>query len=166
MGRKRQDKRWRKIIAGAERLERDNAKEPCDTCAFKDSECWVTDRAIGQKILTCLQRHDWFFCHHGLECIDGVYQEPRRPDGSPDRSKMEPCGGFVRWRYQVKDLPKAGQEREVLKLQRHFLERYLTSDVIGAQSFEGITARELQAAINYALVMDGTVDDAPPPGCS
>lgn len=57
MSRKSQAKKLRKIVGEARRLERDEAKPPCATCAFSDPECWVADKAIGRKILTCLKNH-------------------------------------------------------------------------------------------------------------
>jgi hypothetical protein len=161
MGRKNQRKKLRKIFDEAKRLEVQEAKPPCTTCWSVDPECWVADRAIGQKLLTCLRNHDYFFCHDGLslDAEGHAYQAPVKADGAPDRSQMTPCGGFIRWAAQVRDLPTPQQEREVRQLQRHFLERFMTMDQAEQFRDEGFDASDLQAVINYQLYMQGLTSD-------
>jgi hypothetical protein len=156
MGRKARAKRWRRFVKAAEAHEVATAKAPCQTCAFNDPECWVADKAIGLKLLKCLEAGTYFWCHHGMR-LGGEerleYQPPLRPDGRVDTSQMEPCGGFVRWAVRLRAMTPEARQGEVLRLQRRMLTRFLAEDpTFGARMREqGIDGAMLQAGITLML---------------
>lgn len=164
MGKARQRKAWRRFFREAVRYEAQQSQPPCDTCAFKDPTAWMADQAMARKVLVCLQKPGHrFYCHHGLPVIDEHYEPPRREDGQIDTRQLTPCGGFLRWALAWREQPPRAQEREVLRMQRHFLERYMQGDADAAPSFraQGFTAADLQQAINLRMLMEYGEDDPP-----
>lgn len=158
MGKARQRKAWRRLFREAMRLEAQQSQPPCDTCAFKDPEAWIADQAMARKVLACLQKpgHQ-FYCHHGLSIIDEHYEPPRRADGQIDTRQLTPCGGFLRWALAWREKPSKEQQREVLRMQGHFLTRYLQGENVLASEWReaGWTAADLQMAINLRQEMEG-----------
>ena len=157
MGRARRDRtrrQLRRLLTGARRLDAQEAKPPCATCAFSDPEAWIADLRMAEKVLGCLRephRHR-FFCHEGLKTggeYGTTYQVPRTPDGRPDAAQLTRCGGFLRWAVPWYDRPRHEQVAEVDRLQHHYLTRFLASTHEMAVEWrrQGFTARLVQQAL-------------------
>jgi len=139
MGRARKLKEaraMRRLVDGAFKLEAKEAKKPCATCAFADPEAWVSDVDMGHKLLECLTgKAPDFYCHAGMELqigLDGeagAWLPPRTPDGSIDLSQMTRCGGYLRFAVKYRFASEAEQRQAIADLQRHMVERFLSSDV-------------------------------------
>lgn len=125
---------------------------PCSTCAFRDPETWVADKMIPSKILDCLQQPgQQFYCHKGCPVEQNAYQPPRLTDGTIDTSQLTPCSGFRQWARKWDSKPPAAQQREVFRLQRHFLTQYIRhSQVDFAVTCRkaGYSAADLAMALN------------------
>jgi hypothetical protein len=148
----RQQRRLQRLIQEARRLEAQESKPPCESCAFKDPEAWIADLRMKEKLTQCLQdpRHR-FYCHEGLPVDeDNRYQPPTRADGRPDASQMPLCGGFLRWALAVREKPPKEQERILSALQQHFVSRFLTTDLPLAQEWreQGFSPFVVATAIN------------------
>lgn len=156
MGRKAQAKKMRRLCQEATALARRQAKAPCATCAFRDPECWMSNKDIGRKLLACLAAGTYFWCHDGMDTApaDGeagvVYQPPRRADGTIDTTRMTPCGGYVRWAQALRDQPPRAREAIVARLQEHMLRRFLNEDPdVGATlKAQGLDPKDLAMVVN------------------
>lgn len=131
----REQRAMQRLVRGARKLEAQQAKKPCDTCAFVDHEAFVADTEMAHKILKCLTEPSYrFFCHHGLftqtrlDGTAGAYIAPRRPDGQIDTRQLTPCGGFLRWALPWREKSYVEQFQAVMALQRHMLARFFQSD--------------------------------------
>ena len=87
-------------------IEDEVAAEPCDNCAFRPGSPEQADADEWRALIDQLRpdEHGWFsgrfYCHKNVP-IDqaqgaGNFLFPRRPDGTPDITRMRVCSGFLR----------------------------------------------------------------------
>jgi hypothetical protein len=153
----REQRKMRQLFDGAFRLEAQQAKKPCETCAFSDPEAWVADHAMGHHLVACLTKpvHE-FFCHEGLAQggpTGTAYQVPLDANGKPDRRQLTPCGGFLRWAVKYRFASYAVQWKAVMALQRKMCQRYLAGTWSHSRHFRelcGGRADIMQQALNEA----------------
>ena len=162
----RQSRQMQRLFTGAFRLEAQEAKMPCASCAFSDPEAWVADPAMAHKVVGCLTKphRNQFFCHEGLAQggeTGTQYLVPRDAEGMPDGSQLTRCGGFLRWAVKYRFASYVVQFRTVMALQLKMCQRYLAGDFSLSQTFRtscGGRADILQQALNMQS-MQAAFDD-------
>lgn len=149
-------------------MKRAPAKKPCHSCAFSDPEAWVSDPAMGYKVLGCLTHPgaQRFFCHEGLAQggkTGTAYQVPVKGDGSPDMAQLTPCAGFLRWVVPYRFAAYAAQRKAVMALQLRMCRRYLSGNFAYSAHFRTACdgkAEVFQEALNHTM-LDGDGDGYP-----
>ena len=145
-------------------------KIPCSSCAFTDCEAWVANPGMAHAILACLKspKKHQFFCHDGYPAqirpdgSKGSYQIPLLPDGLPDTSKLERCGGFLRWGAQYRHAAYVLQYKAVMALQLQMCRRFLKGTYDYVTEFRRMSRNSpkvLQGALNLQSLMAASDDD-------
>jgi hypothetical protein len=103
----------RRLTRQAQRLQRATliheraqaSNDPCHDCLVRDPEALFADPDLARKLEACTldPAHHILYCHQGMavevreDGTHGAYLPPLTPEGTPDPTRMTPCGGAARW---------------------------------------------------------------------
>lgn len=156
MGRAKKARRKMKVLLrDVRRLQRqqwrDEAKHTCTSCAFVDPMAFIAEAchspSMEEKLLACLRPgHRPFYCHDGMQLIEGAWIPPRDADGAIDVDHMVPCGGFVTWAMPLYEASVTSQRAAVDKLATTMVRRFLTSPACFPE-WRGYTVAQVREAL-------------------
>jgi hypothetical protein len=107
--------------------------DPCHDCLVRDPEALFADPDLARKLEACTidPAHHILYCHQGMavevreDGTHGAYRPPMTPEGTPDTTRMTPCGGAARWMAPYATASKARVRQAIQALLVTMARRFL-----------------------------------------